>query len=78
MKASWGISTEPTRFMRRFPEEEQVLTASGSQVESILPDEHAATVMGVNLMDPSVMPAAVDEGIRQGKAAATTLIDFWT
>jgi predicted acylesterase/phospholipase RssA len=70
--------TAGPRFMARFLQEEKLLAESGAQVESILPDEGAAAVMGVDLLDPSVMPAAIDEGIRQGKAAAATLVDFWT
>jgi len=34
--------------------------------------------MGINLMDRSALPAAVDEGIRQGESEASRLRKFWS
>ena len=54
------------------------LTESGSVVEVIEVDEAGAQTMGLNLMDRSVIPAAVGEGIRQGEAEASRLRRFWS
>ena len=54
------------------------LTESGSVVELIEADEGSAQAMGLNLMDPSAIPAAVGEGIRQGESAASRLREFWS
>jgi NTE family protein len=54
------------------------LTESGSVVEVINADEAAVQAMGINLMDRSAIPAAVDEGIRQGESEASRLREFWT
>jgi NTE family protein len=54
------------------------LTESGSVVEVIEADEASARAMGVNLMDPAAIPAAVGEGIRQGEAEAGRLREFWS
>jgi NTE family protein len=54
------------------------LTESGSVVEVIEADEASAQVMGLNLMDRSLAPAAVGEGIRQGESAASRLRAFWS
>jgi hypothetical protein len=54
------------------------LTDSGSLIEVIEADEAAAEMMGLNLMDRSVIPAAVGEGIRQGEAAASRVLEFWS
>ena len=54
------------------------LTESGSTVNLIQADEASAQAMGINLMDRSVIPAAVSEGIRQGEAEASRLRGFWS
>ena len=54
------------------------LTESGSVVEVINADEAGAQAMGINLMDRSAIPAAVDEGIRQGESEASRLRKFWS
>jgi hypothetical protein len=41
-------------------------------------DEAGARTMGINLMDRSVIPAAVDEGIRQGESEASRVREFWS
>jgi hypothetical protein len=54
------------------------LTESGSVVEVIEVDEAGAQTMGLNLMDRSVIPAAVGEGIRQGESEAGRMRKFWS
>lgn len=54
------------------------LTESGSAVQVIAADEASAQAMGVNLMDRAAIPAAVDEGIRQGESEARRLRDLWS
>jgi NTE family protein len=54
------------------------LTENGSVVHLIEADEASAHALGVNLMDPSAIPAAVDEGIRQGESEASRLRAFWS
>jgi NTE family protein len=56
----------------------EALTEGGSVVELIEADQDSARAIGVNLMDPSRIPAAVDEGIRQGESAASRLREFWS
>jgi hypothetical protein len=54
------------------------LTENGSVMHLIEADEASAHALGVNLMDPSAIPAAVDEGIRQGESEASRLRAFWS
>ncbi|MGH3302189.1 MAG: hypothetical protein ACRDOK_10995 [Streptosporangiaceae bacterium] len=54
------------------------LTENGSVVAVVEADQVGAQAMGVNLMDPSAIPAAVDEGIRQGESEASRLREFWS
>jgi NTE family protein len=63
---------------RQLEEEVAALTASGSLVVVLAVDEAGARAMGGNLMDPTASRAAVDEGIRQGEAAADRLAEFWS
>jgi NTE family protein len=53
------------------------LEASGAAVEAVYPDDEAAAVMGLNVMDPSLVPPAIEAGQRQGRAEAKRLRDFW-
>ena len=54
------------------------LTESGSMVEVIGADEASAQAIGVNVMDPSLIPSALDAGIRQGESEARRLREFWS
>jgi NTE family protein len=54
------------------------LTESGSIVEMLAADEASAQAMGLNLMDRSLIPAAVGQGIRQGESEASRLRQFWS
>lgn len=59
------------------PAQIEDLEASGSRVETILPDEAALAAFGGNMMDVSTRPAAARAGHQQGKARAEALIGFW-
>jgi NTE family protein len=50
---------------------------AGGTVEVIGPDDEAAAVMGINLMDFSLGQPAAAAGVRQGERAADSLRDFW-
>ena len=52
--------------------------AAGGEVRAVGPDDDAAEVMGINLMDPSVSPAAAHAGALQGESLAGELADWWT
>jgi NTE family protein len=58
------------RYLARIERELAILEDSGAQVQTIGPDEQAAAVMGMNLMDARLAPQAALEGLRQGEAMA--------
>jgi NTE family protein len=64
-------------FRRAFEDELAALRASGAQVEVVSPDAGARSAFGVNLMDPSVAPAAADAGRAQGERLGDALRSFW-
>jgi NTE family protein len=74
-----GATTDPRmeRYRRRMDHELMVLSDAGGSVELLAPDDEAAQVLGVNLMDPTRTLAAAETGIRQGREAAALLSDFW-
>jgi len=53
------------------------LRASGSRVETVLPDDKSRAAFGSNLMDLSTRPPAARAGYDQGRALAGPLTDFW-
>jgi NTE family protein len=53
--------------------EAAALEASGAKVTTLLPDDAANDVIGINRMDASISAAVMAEGHRQGKALAATL-----
>lgn len=61
----------------RADREIETVRQAGGTVEVLSPDPEAAAVMGVNLMDGSLGPAAAAAGARQGEAAADALRAFW-
>jgi NTE family protein len=75
-----ATSGQNTRFTPAGQLESEIaaLTESGSVVEVINADEAGVQAMGINLMDRSAIPAAVDEGIRQGESEAGRLRQFWS
>jgi NTE family protein len=65
------------RLLQTMEAESKVLTDAGAQVEVVAPDEGTAKVIGMNLMDASVAPAAALEGVRQGEEIAATVGAYW-
>jgi NTE family protein len=65
-------------FRRTFNDELDVLRADGATVEVIAPDAAASAAFGMNLMDPSVAPAAADAGRVQGEQLADSVRAVWT
>ena len=53
--------------------ESAALQAGGAKVTTLLPDEAANEVIGINRMDASISAAVMAEGRRQGKALAANL-----
>ncbi len=54
------------------------LRASGSRVETVIPDASSEHLFGANAMDFSLRPAAAKAGHDQGRALAGRLGDFWS
>jgi NTE family protein len=76
--AAQGAGDDRLAAMRERAERElEVVREAGGTVEVIGPDDEAAAVMGINLMDFSLGAAASSAGVRQGEAAAAALKDFW-
>ena len=59
------------------PDEVGPLRAAGSRVIVIQADEQSLLAMGPNPLDPAFRAAALDEGHRQGMAAAPQLAHAW-
>jgi len=53
------------------------LRASGSRVETVLPDSDSRNAFGSDLTDPSTRPPAARAGYDQGRALAQQLTEFW-
>ena len=66
------------RYRARAEAEAAVVEKAGGELRVVAPDEGAAQVMGINLMDPSVSPAAAHAGSVQGEALAAELADWWS
>jgi NTE family protein len=64
-------------FRRGFIAEIDLLRGSGSMVEVISPDADSQQAFGMNLMDPSVAPAAAETGRAQGERLGAGLREFW-
>lgn len=60
-----------------FEDEIATLRDAGGNVEVIYPDPDAASAMGINLIDPSMVTPASEAGERQGKLVADQLTEFW-
>jgi NTE family protein len=65
------------RMQRNAERELSVLRESGSSIEQIGPDAEAAERMGMDLMNPSLVYDASQAGLRQGRATAQRLREFW-
>ena len=73
-----GVDDErAARFAQRLQTELEVITDAGGTIEIVTPDEETSAVIGANLMDPTINLPAAEAGVRQGRAIAGTLADFW-
>ncbi len=72
-----GRTRHPVEWGMQLDAQIDDLAASGSRVESILPDEGSLAAFGTNMMDLSTRPAAARAGFEQGRAAAVHLAGFW-
>jgi NTE family protein len=61
----------------RFEREVATVEGAGGKVETVYPDADATSVMGMNLMDPSLVVPATEAGERQGRVIADALSAFW-
>jgi NTE family protein len=76
--AAQGADDERLAAMRARSERElDTVREAGGTVEVIGPDEGSAAVMGMNLMDFSLGPAASAAGAQQGEQMADSLRSFW-
>lgn len=66
------------RYLERMTRERQVLLDAGAQIETVSPDEESAAVIGANLMDGRLGPAAAEAGFRQGQAISATVEQAWS
>lgn len=74
-----GAMAQRLEAMRRNSERELgVLRESGSRIEQIGPDAEAWAVIGVDLMNQRAVYDAAQTGLRQGRATAERLREFWS
>ncbi|HEX2849982.1 MAG TPA: patatin-like phospholipase family protein [Acidimicrobiales bacterium] len=73
MDEAWAERLRATR-----EAELDAIRSAGGSIETIAPDDDAAAVLGINLMDGSRLLEAAEAGLRQGKREADRLRDFWT
>jgi NTE family protein len=66
------------RTRARFEAELSVIRAAGGEVAVVVPDAGTIRAFGLNLMDASRRRPVTEEGVRQGKAEAARLRDFWS
>jgi NTE family protein len=66
------------RYLERMATERQVLLDAGADIHTVGPDEASAAVMGANLMDGRIGPAAAEAGFRQGEAIAASIEEAWS
>lgn len=72
-----GRTRHPPEWGMQLAVQVDELHASGSTVETILPDSNSLDAFGGNMMDLSTRPAAARAGFEQGKVRAGQLIEFW-
>jgi len=78
MAALAGADDPRMAAMRARAENEmETVREAGGVVEVLSPDDDSAAVMGVNLMDASLGPAAAAAGVAQGENSAEAISDFW-
>jgi NTE family protein len=76
-QAAQGDDPRLAAMRERAAREIESVREAGGTVEVVSPDTESAAVMGINLMDASLGPAAAAAGVRQGEAAAEGLRAFW-
>jgi NTE family protein len=72
-----GRSRAPLEWGMHLAAQVDELRASGSRVETVLPDRDSRHAFGRNLMDLSTRPPAARAGYHQGRALAGPLTEFW-
>jgi NTE family protein len=72
-----GRSRAPLEWGMQLATQVDELRASGSRVETILPDTGSRDAFGGSMMDLSTRPAAARAGHDQGSALAEQLAEFW-
>jgi NTE family protein len=73
-----GRTRHPLEWGMQLAAQVDELRASGSRVETILPDSDSLKAFGADLMDPSTRAPAARAGDEQGKAIAEQLTEFWS
>jgi NTE family protein len=58
-------------------QEVEALRAAGVATEVVVPDRDALQAFGINFMDASLVPVAVEAGLRQGREAADRVRAVW-
>lgn len=72
-----GRTLHPLEWRMQLSAQVEDLVASGSRVETILPNSNSLEAFGDNMMDLSTRPAAARAGYEQGCALADHLAQFW-
>jgi len=72
-----GRTLHPLEWRMQLSAQVDDLEASGSRVETILPNSNSLEAFGDNMMDLSTRPAAARAGYEQGRALADHLPQFW-
>jgi NTE family protein len=72
-------ATDPRaqRMRRLLDSELKAIADAGGTPELLSPDEETKAVIGMNLMDPSLAPAAADAGYAQGTRTADRIASLW-
>ena len=72
-----GRSLHPPEWRMQLSAQVEELSAGGSRVEVVVPDETSEHLFGVHAMDVSLRPAAARAGRDQGVGLAEHLTKFW-
>ena len=72
-----GRTRHPLEWGMQLAVQVDELRASGSSVETILPDSDSRNAFGSNLMDLATRQPAAQAGYNQGSALARQLTAFW-
>ena len=72
-----GRTLHPLDWGTRLAAQVDELRASGSRVETIVPDSSSEHMFGANAMDLTLRPSAARAGYTQGRARAGQLTEFW-